>query len=151
MISVFVPGVPVPKGSSRAFVNKHTGRAIVTAANSKTKPWQQAVAGVVGELIADAPMFPHEPVCVSLEFVMPRPKSQYSKKGLKPNAPYWHTTKPDKDKLARAVGDALTWAGLWKDDSQDCCGNVVKRYGERPGVNIRVAELPPRRIAEVTQ
>ena len=41
-ISFFVPGVPQPQGSSRAFTTK-TGRAYVTSDNAKLKPWREAV------------------------------------------------------------------------------------------------------------
>jgi hypothetical protein len=44
--SVFVPGVPVAKGSARAFVVPGTGRAIVTQTNrDRQRPWSAAIHG----------------------------------------------------------------------------------------------------------
>ena len=65
---------------------------------------------------------------VSLAFVMPRPMSHYGAKGLKASAPKRFTKKPDADNLAKAVLDALTQLGMWKDDSQICKLFVWKDY-----------------------
>lgn len=52
-------------------------------------------------------------------FWLPRPKGHYRVKGgVRPSAPPWPTTKPDGDKLLRALMDGLTTAGIWWDDSQ---------------------------------
>ena len=51
---------------------------------------------------------------------------------LKPNAPKWHTDKPDRDNADKAVLDALTNLGLWGDDKQVCDGRIRKFY-VRPG------------------
>jgi Holliday junction resolvase RusA-like endonuclease len=62
---------------------------------------------------------------------------------VKASAPAWPTVAPDTDKLARCVGDAITDAGLWKDDAQVAVLHAAKRYvAERPGVLITVTELP---------
>jgi Holliday junction resolvase RusA-like endonuclease len=68
-----------------------------------------------------------------------------------PHAQVYPAVKPDNDKLARAVADALTSAGVWRDD---CLwvdtGRLAKRYaGEtdallpnnQTGAWIRVTEL----------
>ena len=41
-VDVFVPGIPVPQGSTKAFVRG--GRAIVTSANAKLRPWRSTVS-----------------------------------------------------------------------------------------------------------
>lgn len=54
-----------------------------------------------------------------------------------------HTAKPDADNLAKAVLDAMTRAGAWKDDSQVSSLRVMKYYGtagERTGVMITIHE-----------
>lgn len=129
LISIFVPGVPIPKGSSRAFINKRTGRAIITAANSKTKPWEQAVAATVRSAIRHDDPYPFRgPVALSLTFFLPRPKKHFNKQGIRPDAPVHHAVKPDLDKLIRSVSDALTVAGVWQDDSQAAKVSAGKQY-----------------------
>lgn len=142
MISFFVPGVPVPKGSAKAYVNKHTGRAQVMQDNrEKQKPWASAITltamerGVKGTLA---------PVRVSLAFSMPRLKSHYgtgkNSTSIKPNAPNKHTSKPDLDKLIRCVLDALTGVA-WHDDSQVVEVSASKYYRDDPGVIITLETL----------
>ena len=59
------------------------------------------------------------PVLVSMTFEFARPKSHYLKSGLlKLTAPRWHTGRPDADNLEKAVLDACTQIGIWKDDGQ---------------------------------
>lgn len=131
---VFVPGVPVPQGSTKAFVRG--GRAMVTHSNSKTMPWradiQAHVRGEVGSAIA----FPEGPVSVGLRFVMPRRAAE--PKRVTPA----HTRKPDLDKLVRAVLDGLTGI-VFTDDSQVVFVGAGKRtaaIGEQPGVRIQWTE-----------
>jgi len=142
MISFFVLGVPVPKGSAKAYVNKHTGRAQVMQDNrEKQKPWASAitltamVSGVKGTL---------SPVKVDLVFAMPRLKSHFgtgkNATSIKPNAPLEHTSKPDLDKLIRCVLDALTGVA-WHDDSQVFEVHAKKIYRSNPGVQITLEPL----------
>ncbi|HEX8325431.1 MAG TPA: RusA family crossover junction endodeoxyribonuclease [Tepidisphaeraceae bacterium] len=94
------------------------------------------------------------PISCSIDLLMPRP--QYlcepwyadNAAGELPFIP-----KPDRDNCEKAVLDALTDAGFWKDDAQVCDGSVRKFYhaiGDHPGARI-VVELmahipqPPRR------
>jgi crossover junction endodeoxyribonuclease RusA len=139
MIDFFVSGVPKPAGSKTAFVNKHTGKAIVTDACKTSKDWKSLVAYTAreyykGELLTG-------PVIVTMTFYQTRPACHYgSGKNaavLKPSAPTWPTGKPDVLKLTRAVEDACTGI-LWKDDSQIVDERIIKRYGDKPGVKIQV-------------
>lgn len=114
MISFTVYGIPVQKGSTRAFVIPGKGggkpRAVVTAASTKTRPWEEAiVAASVGHF--SAMIEKEHPVEVHVTFFMPRPKSA-AKAVIEP------TKTPDLDKLLRACLDGLTRSGAWRDDSQ---------------------------------
>lgn len=85
------------------------------------------------------------PLRVDLTFFFPRPKSHFRSNGeLKPNAPVWHTGKPDRDNSDKAVLDALTDLGIWGDDKQVCDGRIQKRYASAigaPGCKIRISEV----------
>lgn len=112
MISFLATGNPEPKGSAKAFVIKPKGggkpRAVVTSANPRVKGWQQTIAATAQ---AHAGAFVGEGgVCLRLKFLLARPASL-------PKKVVQHTKKPDLDKLARAVKDALKGV-LYKDDSQ---------------------------------
>ena len=82
------------------------------------------------------------PVKLALKFNFPRPKSHHRSNGeLKPAAPNVHTAKPDCDNAAKAVMDALTNLGVWKDDSQVCALEVTKGYGFEPGCDIEISAI----------
>lgn len=79
-----------------------------------------------------------------------RPKSHFgtgkNAKVLKSSAPRYHSKKPDRDNLDKAVLDAMTQAGVWRDDARAARGLLEKRYcndGELPGVTIQMRELEP--------
>lgn len=81
-------------------------------------------------------------VRAQLNFFFPRPKGHFNKNGLKELAPTRHTGRPDSDNLAKAVLDALTNLGLWRDDSQVSTLLVVKSYSNNgaSGAQIEIAE-----------
>lgn len=82
------------------------------------------------------------PLCVNLTFYFPRPKSHFRSNGeLKPNAPKWHTSAPDRDNITKAHDDAITNLGLWGDDRQVCDGRIRKLYADKtPGCLIEIKE-----------
>lgn len=130
-VAFFVAGTPIPKGSTRSFIPKGWNRAITTAANTKTKPWQQAVGSIAaevyrGELIQGA-------VALDLRFLFLRPKSAKKRTYL--------TVKPDLGKLARTIEDALTGT-IYRDDAQITESTLSKEYTSRdPGVHVVVTPL----------
>ena len=85
------------------------------------------------------------PISVSICFYFLRPKNHFNSKGaLKPNAPLYHTSTPDRDNLDKCVLDALTQVGMWHDDAQVCAGGIDKRYaspGESAGARITISRL----------
>jgi Holliday junction resolvase RusA-like endonuclease len=132
-----VEGTPEPQGSSRAFM--HKGRPIITSANRKLRPWRARLDASFRARVGDhTPMI--GPVSVTMTFRMPRPKSHTGSNGLTPSASEASpSTRPDVDKLARAVNDALTTAGVISDDSQITRMIAAKRYAdphEAPGVTV---------------
>jgi Holliday junction resolvase RusA-like endonuclease len=133
-----------------------TSRAVVVDDNKATlAPWRQSITTHTQAAAADGRWdgaMLVGAVEVSLVFFMSRPKNHYGTGAnagqLRPGAPAAPVTKPDQDKLARAVLDGLSDAGLWQDDSQVCICQVLKTYGDRrtgcneaPGVMIEVGEI----------
>jgi Holliday junction resolvase RusA-like endonuclease len=134
-----VTGTPEPQGSSRAFM--HKGRPIITSANKKLRPWRARLDSSFRARVGErTPMI--GPVAVSMTFRMARPKSHTGAHGLTPSATgAAPDTRPDVDKLARAVNDALTTAGVIYDDAQITRIIAAKRDAdphEHPGVTVAV-------------
>ena len=129
-VQFFVPGVPKPKGSMRAFKRAGTNRIILINDNKGTKPWQAAISIVAMEHIK-VPF--SQPIFVDLRFIMPRPKKQkYTLPGVK----------PDLDKLVRCVFDALSNKIAFIDDALICSTHPTKEYGEKTGVYISLGLMP---------
>lgn len=131
-VSFYVPGIPRPQGSKRAFVNRHTGKAaLVESAGEPLKDWRGDVKRFAVDAMNGQPAL-EGPVFVALQFFLPRPKSHPKTKVTYP------TSRPDADKLARGVLDALSTV-CFKDDSQITSLHVHKSWGETPGCNIEVS------------
>ena len=145
-LEVFVEGVPQPQGSSRAF--RSGGKIVVTSANPKLKAWRNQITeavrneadrlgltGWVGR------------AWLTLTFILPRPASHLTSKGaLTKSAPRQHLSTPDLDKLVRAVGDGITDAGVWRDDSQVISITATKHYSDAftdTGASIIIELLDP--------
>lgn len=89
----------------------------------------------------NAPTTPFDsPLHLELNFYFSRPKSHYNKKGLKQDAPIWHTSKPDNDNLYKLVGDALNKV-FWRDDSVIVSTSITKRYDEKPRTEIKITQI----------
>jgi crossover junction endodeoxyribonuclease RusA len=131
IIDAFVPGDPKPQGSKRGFVTK-TGRvAMVEMAGTPLKRWRESITWVMrGEAAKKGWEVTDAPVNVKLVFELKKPKKP------KTHVPI---TRPDVDKLVRAVLDAITDTGLiWRDDSQVVRLSAEKKYARagKQGVTI---------------
>lgn len=126
-VSVFVAGSPAPQGSK-----KYLGNGIMVESSKAVKPWRVDVAWAVR---AHFPTPLDGAVRLELEFVMPRPKS--APKKSTPAA----VKRPDLDKLARAVLDAITGVVV-ADDSQVVelvASKRIAEIGEASGVFLTAA------------
>lgn len=140
-------GTPIPQGSTKAFYRPGMRFPVVTSDNAKTKPWRQAIVDASLDVMAGRPPI-EEAVELIVTFYLPRPKSA-PRKILEP------AKKPDTDKLLRAVMDALTAAGVWRDDAQVTlvyahkafAGGIHDPLGDRgvPRADVRV------RLADITR
>lgn len=136
MITFTVDGDPQTKGSAKAFKHRTTGRIIVQNDNAKCRAWSACVAwkakaamngtGRVGPTILAVP------VRVVAEFRIARPqRTKLAVPAL------------DLDKLARALGDALTGI-VYVDDKQIAEWRLTKRWcarDEAPGVAVQVEAM----------
>lgn len=142
-LQVFVPGKPAPQGSKR-YLGVKGGRGITVESSKAVAPWRADIRDLVLKHRDDrfTTFQPGEAIDVELNFVMPRPVS--APKRSTPPA----VKRPDVDKLARAVLDALSAAGVWADDSQVTrlvASKRIAQIGERAGCHISVAPSADRR------
>jgi len=123
-VRFFIPGTPKPQARAR-FARR--GKFVSTY--SVKNEWKEVCKDYIKEL--DAPSF-CTAIEVNLYFQFHRPKSHYgtgkNSDKLKSSAPEWHTKKPDKDNLEKAVTDALVDAGLLSDDCIIVRGMTSKSY-----------------------
>lgn len=142
-VNFFVPGLPAPAGSKKAFAHASTGKIVVTDTSGKRgRDWRASVADhAVVAMQGRGLML--GPVRLLVVFGMPRPKGHYgtgrNASRLKAGAPKHHTTKPDATKLLRAVEDAMTGI-VWRDDAQVVEQEVRKIY-DRVGVHVLATEM----------
>jgi hypothetical protein len=150
---ITVHGKPAPQGSKR-----HVGNGVMVESSAKVRPWREAVKGAALDALRDwSPQNPapreNAPACrrldgpveVSVCFCFDKPKSAPKRRRT------WPTTRTsgDVDKLLRATFDALTDAGVFRDDSQIVHVSAWKTFTDDqnapirvPGAVIRLREVP---------
>lgn len=155
---LYVPTMPRPQGSKKAFVPKHKKG---TPADVAAKPRRPVIVNDEPELLKtfradvrdafqramkEAGLAPLEgAIEVAVTFTFRRPQHHHvagdRTRPLKANAPTYHVQDPDLDKLLRSVADALTGI-IWANDNLIArwC-DPVKLWGLRDGI-----ELAARRI-----
>jgi len=143
-LTIFVPGLPVAQPRPRAVSFRGHARMYSPGTSNE---WKACVIHALRAVVADAGSFPAGvPIRCDLTFYLPRPKGHFgSGKNLhtiKPSAPKRPTGKPDRDNLDKAVCDAITAAGVWRDDSQVTDGRIRKRYclDGQSGCEITITE-----------
>lgn len=141
-----VYGEPRGQPRPRAFARKMGGKFVARVFESGTaEGWKSLIAAEAAAHVPDSPIL-RGPVRVDAFFIFPRPKSHYrtGKRAdeLRADAPTWHTAKPDRDNLDKALLDALTQlGGFWSDDCQVCAGEIQKFYAGRPGLLVKITAL----------
>ncbi len=129
---VWVAGVPAPQGSKR-----HVGGGIMVESSKAVGPWRERVARELARMLGEGYAPTRAGVVVNARFIFTRPKSHLRKSGEpRPSAPRTPATRPDLDKLVRAVLDALTGVAF-VDDGQVVAINADKEYGNAAGVELR--------------
>ena len=131
MVSFYTPGIPAPQGSKTGYIRG--GRVVLVESSKKVKPWREAVA-LVARRHCPEPL--DGPVRVTVDFIMPRPKSL-------PKRVKQHVKRPDLDKLLRSTNDALTGIA-YQDDSQIVSIHGTKHYchpDSDPGAIITIERI----------
>lgn len=145
IVQFFVPGIPKPGGSKRGIPFQRKGGGlgvrVIDSGGQSTKDWRACVALAAHEAMGERPVH-NGPCCVEVEFVMPRPRFHFNKRGelLDRFADVRHMKKPDATKLWRSTEDALTGIVYEKDEFIDW-QQVSKRYadeGKPSGAWIKV-------------
>lgn len=143
MAAFFVSGTPTAKGNIR---RNRWGASY--DATKGLQDWLDAIRAAALDA-SDVAGVSAEPIGLELTFFMPRPLAHHvagdRDRPLRADAPTWPTTRPDVDKLTRAVLDGLKGV-VYGDDGQVAYLRAHKVYvgagGEtRPGVAITCTEL----------
>lgn len=138
LVQFHVEGIPAPGGSKNAFpfrrADGRIGVRMVDAGKGNAE-WKRIV-GWKAKAYMVHNLYPllAGPLALSLEFVMPRPKSAKRQH---------HIIRPDLTKIIRAVEDGLTGI-VWIDDAQIVSQACIKRYaadGEACGVKVICSTL----------
>jgi crossover junction endodeoxyribonuclease RusA len=148
-ICLTVYGLPAPQGSKRSY---GPGRMVESSKN--VKPWREAVKTAARDAIGHDTAWVRldGPVSLDVAFYFDRAKHHFGTGRnaglLKPSAPAWPTSPPDLSKLIRSTEDALTDAGVWRDDSRVATVRAAKRFVDdgagtlsTPGAVIRIWRL----------
>lgn len=141
IIELFVHGRAASAGSKTGFINKKTGKIIMTPASKYTKPWVEAVKGEAIFRGYNGKFILENAIKLSIEFHIIRPKGHYKEDGtLKKSARPYPTVQPDLTKLIRSTEDALTGL-IWRDDSQVVKQETSKIYKLPQGAVIKIEEI----------
>jgi crossover junction endodeoxyribonuclease RusA len=133
VLTFFVPGRCAPQGSKRS-----VGRGRFVEASKYLPAWRKAITEFAIYAATEHSWDTEAgPVQLEVTFFLERPASISPSKRPYPIVP------PDVDKLVRAIGDGLTDAGVWGDDSQVVELIARKRYsdGQSPGALITISRL----------
>lgn len=124
-MKIVVYGDPAPQGSKSFKGLADNGKAILAESSKKVKPWRQDVKAAAEAEIAKwhEPWIPMDcPVRMVVVFTLPAPQSLPKRRASYP------CKLPDLSKLVRSTEDALTSAGVWKDDARVVECRALKTY-----------------------
>lgn len=135
-IEFVIPGKPYAQKRARSGYVKALGRA-VTYDHKDNRSFAEAVRAIA------VPHFPapfEGPVRVTIKAVFEPAPSWSKRKRAAALAGRWHTQRPDRDNLEKAVLDALKRIA-WADDAQVACGSCTKVWGDTAQTIVTVEAL----------
>ena len=132
-MELFLEGTPKPKQRPR-----WSGRFMYSPKSS----WEKEIK----KLLKGYKFFYDVPVRIDMTFYMPRPKKHYRtgkySNVLKDDSPEYHSQRPDRDNLDKAVLDVMTDVGLLSDDCIVVDGRILKKWAnESSGVLIKIRKV----------
>lgn len=132
-LSFFVPGVPISQGSGMARRSRR-GKLSVQMVTPKLEAWRTSIGMEAKRARAKLDYAKEwigcdDPVEMRCEFYF-EPIASHPFRD-------WRQTKPDLDKLVRAVGDALEISGVLKNDSRIVSLQACKMVGPS-GVKVKL-------------
>lgn len=125
-MKITVYGRPAPQGS-KSFKGIHGGRAVLAESSKRVAPWRQdvkvAAEAEIGRREDPGDWVPMDgPLLLVVVFTLPAPQSLPKRRASYP------CKLPDLSKLVRSTEDALTAAGVWKDDARVVDCRSIKTY-----------------------
>lgn len=128
-VSFSVVGRPAPQGSKRA-----VRPGVMVEMSRYVKPWRRDVEAA-GKAAVGMEWTPLDgALLLDVTFVQLRPKSA-------PKDRVHPTVAPDLSKLVRSTEDALTTAGIIRDDARITDLHAYKRYDDWSGAIITIREV----------
>lgn len=136
-VQFVVPGEAVGKGRPRL----STMNGITRMHSTKRSISYEGLVAMAGTNAMAGRSLLEGPVMVEMRIVVSIPKSGTKKfKAQALAGEVFPAKKPDMDNVIKAIYDGLNGV-VWKDDVQVVDAFVRKRYGEVPGVHVRIVPL----------
>jgi crossover junction endodeoxyribonuclease RusA len=114
---------PIYRGSKKAGTQIFTGKVAITDKNRRVPLWRASVTAAARPngvpLVSPALT---GPLVIRLRYTIKRPVS------VSPRVRPYPTVKPDLDNLVKPTQDAITGAGLWRDDALIVSSITSKAY-----------------------
>lgn len=128
LIDIFIPIRPVAQARARgAFI----GGRIRMYTPKSSRVFKEELSAAIWSMLGSSRQL-DEPLHLAIEVTLERPQSARRRP--------FPTVRPDLDNFEKAVMDACTSAGLWRDDSLVVSKYSCKKYADRPDdVGIRIA------------
>jgi len=121
LFEVTVYGSPAPQGSKTAKRNRHTGRIHLVESSARVRPWRGDVVEASTRALPRGWQPLTGALAAEMVFTLTRPPSHFGtgrNSGIvRPSARPLPIGAPDLSKLARSTEDALTTAGVYRDDA----------------------------------
>lgn len=144
-LEITVHGTPAPQGSKRGFVKG--GRAVLVDDNKgPLRDWRHDVTAAAVAARGEGWEPISGPVGLEVYFTFRRPRGHFgtgrNAGKIRLSAPPRPAVAPDLSKLIRAVEDALTDAGVWRDDALVVAISAGKFYDGHgfTGARIMITE-----------
>lgn len=123
-------GYKLSRGGKRRPIIKHYKKPELEAIEAQMIAW----------FLPHAPAAPMEgPLRCDIRYIWPWTEALKAKR-LRGKLPAFvgKDTRPDRVNIAKLPEDVLTACKFWHDDGQVCGGEILKGWGDRPGIHITI-------------